>query len=182
MSSEEDASDLLRRIARRDETAMLTFYDRYFGLVAGYCRKVLGGDADEVIQDTFWQVWRRADQYDPDRAGVPTWLLLIARSRTIDALRRRGREMPFDPLEQLSEHTLVAPDDVPQAAETALEVSRVREAFHRLPSAQRTVLSATFFGGKTTQQIATQESVPVGTVKTRLRLALKRLRTELGGD
>jgi RNA polymerase sigma-70 factor (ECF subfamily) len=187
--SDQEGAALLGRIAAGDDAAMMAFYDRYFGLVAGYCRRMVSDreSADEAIQDTFWQVWRQASRYDPERAAVATWLLVLARSRCLDALRRLEREPPragepFSDAEDASDPPmarLAAPDDVEGLAEQRWTMAAVRRAFATLPEAQRETIRHVYFLGESAGRVADREGVPVGTVKTRLRLGLTKLRRVL---
>lgn len=180
--TDSEENTLIRRIAEGDQEAMMAFYDRFFGLVAGFCRRTIQdpGTADEVIQDTFWQVWRQSASYDAERARVSTWVLMMARSRCLDALRRSARVAPTDPWDDVPERLLAtAGDEVPAHVEGRLDQERVQAAFQTLPDAQRSVVLRVYLQGKTAQQVAEEQEVPLGTVKTRLRLALDKLRRVL---
>jgi RNA polymerase sigma-70 factor (ECF subfamily) len=171
---------LLRRIADGDQDAMMTFYDAYFGVVAGLCRRMVADRdaADEVVQDVFWHVWRHAASFDGGRAGVATWLLVLARSRALDALRRRGRHGDDTQFWEDLPPTAVpaAPDDVPAAVEHNLAREHLYRAFAQLPDVQREVIGSVYFRGRSAREVADRQQVPVGTVKTRLRLGLEKLR------
>jgi RNA polymerase sigma-70 factor (ECF subfamily) len=174
---------LLGRISQADQAAMMVFYDRHFGFVAGYCRKVLKdrAQADEVIQDAFLQVWRLASTYDPAKARPTTWLLVLARSRCLDALRRTGRRAEFEQLDAFETDAVACaeatpPDPTAVEAGRRLERARVRQAMASLPEEQRDALSAAYLLGMTAQQIAQARNIPLGTAKTRIRLGIRRLR------
>lgn len=173
----------LLRIAEGDQAAMMRFYDRFFGLVAGYCRRMLPDRelADEVIQDVFMRVWRSAERFDPERAGVATWLLVIARSRSVDALRVSRRTVSGDSWEELAVPP-AAPDDVAEEAAGRLEQESVRRAVAGLPDTQREALTMVYLEGLSGQEAAQRQQVPLGTLKTRLRLGLEKLRQVVGGD
>ncbi len=178
-----DGEAWLARIASGDQDAMLRFYDRYFGLVAGYCRRTLPDRelADEVIQDVFLMVWRSAARFDAERAGVATWLLVMARSRSVDALRKTRRTVAGESWEELAV-PVAAPGDVAEDAAGRLEQDAVRHAVARLPAHQREALTMVYLDGLSGQEAAKRQQVPLGTLKTRLRLGLAKLRDVLGGE
>lgn len=175
----EDA-DLLRRVAAsRDREAFAALFGRYAGRVKAFLIK--GGaspeQADEAAQDVMVSVWRRAEQYDPAKAAVSTWIYAIARNRRIDMIRRQTRPEP-DP-----EDPMFQPDPAPDPAAEAAAAgrdARVRAALESLSEDQREVVRLTFFSGLTQTEIAERVGAPLGTVKSRLRLALARLRAALG--
>lgn len=176
---------LVRRIADGDEHALGILYDRYADAVHGVALRVLrdATQARDVVEEVFWQAWRQASRWAPERGGVSTWLLTIARSRAIDrrrALVRRGEESSA-PLEQLAAEGADASRGVEES-----DLRRVlQEALDTLPPEQRDALELAYWGGLTQVEIAERTGQPLGTVKTRMRLALRKLRdrlTELGGD
>ncbi len=173
----------LARIAEGDQDAMMRFYDRYFGLVAGYCRRTIPDreSAEEVIQDVFLMVWRSAARFDAERSGVATWLLVMARSRSVDALRKARRSVAGDSWEDVAEPP-AAPDDVAEDAAGHLEQDAVRHAVAGLPAHQREALTMVYLEGLSGQEAAQRQQVPLGTLKTRLRLGLAKLRDVLGGE
>lgn len=183
--AEEADGVLLERIASGDEGAMLAFYDRHFGLVAGYCRTLIQdrGVAEEAIQDTFLQVWHLAERFDGDRSRVTTWLFVLARSRCLDRLRRIGRQTSMESLKADREVDTGAPGQVahetdPTGTEVLGRMDRdtVRSLLFSLPDEQRIALQAAYLLGWTADRIAKTQGVPLGTVKTRIRLGLRRLR------
>jgi RNA polymerase sigma-70 factor (ECF subfamily) len=186
---------LLRAIRDGDQTAMMTFYDRHFGLVAGYCRRLLrdATAAEEAIQDTFLQVWRRADTFDPERARPTTWLFVMARTRCLDALRRAGRRAELEVLapaeasdgpeaQELDAAAVGAADPTAQTVVTRLDGDRVRWALGQLPTPQRQALQAMYLLGMSATEVSVAQRVPLGTVKTRVRLGLRHLRGLLEVD
>ncbi len=179
-SPPEDAA-LLKAIAERDAGALADLHDRHAPLLLALVRRVLGSedDAEEIVQETFLQVWRQAPRYDPERASVSTWLVLIARSRAIDRARSRGvRARTEDSL--ALEPT--APDRSAAQVTAVLDHERrlrVRQALGGLPAEQRAVLEMAYFDGLTQREIAEHTGTPLGTVKTRTLLAMKKLRDEL---
>lgn len=162
---------LIERVAGGDRQAFAALYDRYAPRLLGLIVRILGiqGDAEDVLQETFLQVWRTAERFDSGRAPADVWLLLLARSRALDRLRRRV-PVAEAAIEQLS-------SDDPTAEVARQEDARLaREAVRRLPLEQRMVVELAFFHGLTHEEIAARLNTPLGTVKTRIRLGLNRLR------
>lgn len=183
MTDEEPAAELVARVAGGDVRAFERLYDRYAGLAFGLIRRVLADReaAQDVLQEVFWQVWKDARGYDPARGSVEAWLVMRARSRAIDRLRARRRtgERDVRPLDE----ALVAADPAAGDAASAAASRRVVEGLlARLPEPQRRVLELAFVGGLTQAEIAARTGEPLGTVKTRCRLALERLRGLLAGE
>jgi RNA polymerase sigma-70 factor, ECF subfamily len=166
---------LVRRVDEGDADALRLLYERYGGIVFGMTYRLLGDRqaAEECTQDVFVSVWQTARSYRPERARVGTWLLAIARNKAIDATRRRAAR-PVDPHEDIW-----LADEAPDAADvvsSADEAARIAAAMAELPDPQREALSLAYFDGLSHTEIAERLSVPVGTVKGRIRLALDRLR------
>ena len=176
---------LLRRVAVREEAALTELYDRYAPLLLAVVRRILGAaaEAEEVLQEAFFQAWLQADRYDPSRSSVSTWLVLIARSRALDRLRARRSH---DRAAAAPAADPVAPRHESSAGESRVLHSerreRVRGALAELPAEQREVLELAFFGGLSQSEIATTTGAPLGTVKTRALLAMKKLRQALRED
>jgi RNA polymerase sigma-70 factor (ECF subfamily) len=168
------------RIARGDPAALGELYDRYGRTVFGVLYRLLGAaePAEEVAQDAFHAVWRRAATYRPDRGSVRTWLLAIARNAAIDWRRTKGkrleREAAIDDAAELTEETRV--DD---RVIESLRAERVRAAVAALPDEQRVVLSLAFWSGLSQTEIAERTGTPLGTVKSRVRLGMSKLRERL---
>jgi RNA polymerase sigma-70 factor (ECF subfamily) len=172
------------RIADRRQDALGALYDRYAPLLLALTRRILGNpaDAEEVVQETLLQVWGQAGRYDPRRSSVATWLVLLARSRAIDLLRsRRVRERA---VEAAGEETLGvhASPEGPAAVWYEERRSRVLAALAQLPADQRHVLELAFFGGLSQREIADLTGTPLGTVKTRTLLAMRKLRQALRSE
>jgi RNA polymerase sigma-70 factor (ECF subfamily) len=171
---------LVARIARGDPAALGELYDRHGRTVFGALYRMLGAPepAEEVAQDAFHSVWRRADTYRADRGSVRTWLLAIARNAAIDWRRTKGRrsdrEAAIDEAAELVEEIRV--DDRVIAS---LRAERVRAAVASLPDEQRVVLSLAFWSGLSQSEIATRTRTPLGTVKSRVRLGMAKLRDQL---
>jgi len=181
--ADRSAADLIARIAGGDETAFSQFYDRYAGLAFGVIRRVLREKdaAEDVLQEVFWQVWREAPAYDPGRGSPEAWLVMRARTRAIDKVRSiRRKEQTF--VAPVAEGTARAdPEGREDPGLQAEDRELVEGALARLPEAQRRVIELSFFEGLTQVEIAARLREPLGTVKTRARLALERLRTIFGG-
>lgn len=164
--------DLLRRIEAGDRAALAELYDQHAPLVNALCLRILRdrAEAEEVLQEVFLQAWRQAGRYDPARGSVASWLAVIARSRALDRLRRRAarREAP--------EEAIPVEVEMPRAAEAIA----VRDALRALPPTQRRALELAYYEGLTQVEIAARTGEPLGTVKTRMRTALLRLREALG--
>ena len=183
----EDAA-LLLRVANGDEHALGALYDRWSPLVFSLCVHILGDDdeAEEAVEETFWQAWRQAGRFDTTRGGVTTWLTTIARSRALDRLRarRRRKEEAMSELSHSSrtavEATARREDDPARGAEAAERRALVRQALLGLPAEQREVLELGYFRGLSQTEIAEHTGQPLGTIKTRVRLAMEKLRDRLG--
>jgi RNA polymerase sigma-70 factor (ECF subfamily) len=171
--------DAVTRLARGDSEALATLYDRRGRAVYSLACRVLGDalEAEEVVQDVFAKAWRQAARYDPSRGTVVAWLLVMTRSRAIDRLRSR-RGLP--PLAGDSEQTLGVLSDPGAGPERAALSSeqrvRVRQALDRLPLVQRLAIELAFFEGLTHVEIADRLELPLGTIKTRIRLGLMKLK------
>src|SRR5438132_6313417 len=170
--------DLIRRMAGRDRDALAAFYDAYAPLAFGVLRRMLPPEeAAEVLQDVFWALWRGASDYDASRGTPEAWVTVRARSRGIDRLRSlRRRDEMF-----VTEPRLETADD-PSAGFGSLVEDRdtLRGALGALPPEQREVIRLAYFGGLTQSEIATRLGQPLGTVKTRMRLGMDRLRGLVG--
>jgi RNA polymerase sigma-70 factor, ECF subfamily len=178
---------LLRLVAERQPDALSELYDRFSPTLLALARRILGvsADAEEVLQEVFVQVWNRGERYDPARSSVSTWLVLIARSRAIDRLRgrkviERTREAGAQAAQDLGElHT--SPEAI-QNVLTRQRHERVRRELEALPPEQRQVLEMAFYEGLTQSEIAARAGLPLGTVKTRTLLAMKKLRNALRAE
>jgi RNA polymerase sigma-70 factor (ECF subfamily) len=177
---------LIQRIASQDENALGELYDRYANLIFTIAFNTLGEKqgAEEVTQDVFLRVWNKAESYDPNHSKVATWLGTIARYRAIDLLRNlrsRPEGHSVDP-QEVSPNFLVDPSNPESATHLALENENIRKAVKSLPDDQRQVLVWAYFRGYTHQEIAEKLDIPLGTAKTRIRLALQKLRGMLVED
>jgi len=177
-SIDDRIADLLNR---RDPGAIELLYDRYGRLAYSLAFRVLNdaGAAEDVVQEAFLAVWRRADSFDRERGGVRTWMASIVHHRALDRLRgRSGRNRSELPLEALPAHRSTSADSWEQVAEN-LERDEIRRALDALSPDQRETIELAYFGGFSQSEISTRLGVPLGTVKGRTRLALRRLRTTL---
>ncbi len=175
---------LLKRIAGGDQAALGQLYDRYVGLLHSLSKRVLGdaSDAEEVLQEVFLQVWNQAGRYDTARSSVSTWLVLITRSRSIDRLRsRQVKERTLAGLKQEKNTTHTSPEGT-GAVLLSQRQRRLHSELAELPAEQRQVLELAFFEGLTQSEIAASTGIPLGTVKTRTLLAMKKMRSALRSD
>jgi RNA polymerase sigma-70 factor (ECF subfamily) len=172
--------ELMRRVAAGDETALGELYDRFAPTLTALAHRILHDDADaeEVVQEIFTHTWNRADRYDPARSSVSTWLVLITRSRAIDRLRTRKVVDRTHDQVRLETPTHESPAGARDVQESERR-QRVRAAMHDLPSEQRQVLELAYYKGLTQGEIAAATEIPLGTVKTRTLLAMRKLRTAL---
>ncbi|HEX7101034.1 MAG TPA: sigma-70 family RNA polymerase sigma factor [Nitrolancea sp.] len=177
---ESDEGDILNAITRHDPDALVLLYDRYGRIAFGLAYRILGdaATAEEVVQDAFMSVWRRAEGFDASRGSCRSWLLSIVHNRAIDQLRgrfgkRRG-EIDFDALAPL-----LAGPDVWSEVLAGLRAETVRAALKSLPEEQRRAIDLAYFEGLTQQEIAERTGAPLGTVKSRMRLGLRKLHDEL---
>ncbi|HZJ44511.1 MAG TPA: sigma-70 family RNA polymerase sigma factor [Pyrinomonadaceae bacterium] len=172
---------LLKAIAGKDEKALSQLYDRYRVVLFGLLVRILNNreEAEDVLQEVFLQVWRRARDYDVDRGRPFTWLVTLARSRGIDRLRsvasreRVAAASARDPVEETSD----AIADAVRSEQRGI----VTSALSQLPEEQQRPLVLAYFDGLTQSEIAERLGAPLGTVKTRMRTGMLKLREVLGG-
>ncbi|HSB70541.1 MAG TPA: sigma-70 family RNA polymerase sigma factor [Candidatus Methylomirabilis sp.] len=180
--AQDDPVELIRQVARADREAFGRLYDRFAPLVFAFAVRVLGRrpEAEDLLQEVWLQVWRQAGSYRQDRGSPEAWISTITRSRAIDRLRSIRRR----------EQTIVSIQDPPESAAAGVAHSpsqesdarlTVRGVLTELPEAQRVVLELAYFEGLTQTEIATRLGEPLGTVKTRMRTGLERLRGLLAG-
>jgi RNA polymerase sigma-70 factor (ECF subfamily) len=171
-------ADLVRQMAAGDREAFAVFYDRYAPVVFPLILRIVRerADASDVLQEVFWEAWRDAPAYDSTRGSPEAWMVTRARTRAIDRIRstrRRGETF----VASLDEGIAAAPrGSGPDAAERAADRGTIMTALDRLPEAQREVIELAYYAGLTQTEIAERLKQPLGTVKTRIRLALERLR------
>ncbi|HYO41852.1 MAG TPA: sigma-70 family RNA polymerase sigma factor [Candidatus Limnocylindrales bacterium] len=197
-----DEAMLVRAVAGGSEEALAALYDRHVDGVHAVALRLTGdrGIAEEVVQETFLALWNRAELFNPEVASLGTWLRSIARNRTVDRLRAIGRRPPIVPLgspgdpddadaglSRLGPRAVVVGGAVPdpgpeEAAEAAAVRAGIRTALASMPETERTVIVLAYRDGLTQQEIAERLAWPLGTVKTRTRRALGRLRELLEAD
>lgn len=178
-----DDALLAARLARRDETALAEAYDRHAGAVLGVLRRLLDqGTAQEVTQDVFLRLWDRPEAFDPARAGLRAYLLVMARSRALDRLRAARATVPLH-TEDGEEWPLAdgRPGPVGRSEERA-QRDQVRVALSGLSDTHRETVERAYLRAESREEIALAMGVPVGTVKSRLSYALKYLKTQLGKE
>jgi RNA polymerase sigma-70 factor (ECF subfamily) len=167
-------------IARAQPGALAELYDRYSRMVYSLALSLVGdrATAEEITLDVFTRAWQKADTYRPDLAKVSTWLIAITRNHSIDILRRRGvrPEHRSEAWTSMSSFPDLEENNPEQVAELTFRQQRVRAAVAQLPQDQKQVLGLAYFAGYTHRQIAEELGLPLGTVKTRIRLAVQKLR------
>ncbi|MBA4168930.1 MAG: sigma-70 family RNA polymerase sigma factor [Chloroflexi bacterium] len=173
--------DLLEAIAWGDELSLASLYDRYHRLAFSLALRVVNdrGRAEDVVQDAFFSVWRKAGSYSVGRGSVKTWLTSIVRNRAIDVVRAR-RESDGDDEAVLLGLRDSSPSVIEQVT-ASLDRDTVRAAITVLPVEQRQVIAMAYFEGRSHSEIAGMTGLPLGTVKSRIRLGMHRLRDELVG-
>jgi RNA polymerase sigma-70 factor (ECF subfamily) len=171
--SAQETPALIRRLVAGDHEALGDLYDRYAGLVNALALRVLrdAAEAEDVVQEVFVQIWRQAGRFDPSRGSAEAWLCTMARTRALDRLRRRAarREEPG------AEMPGLGPVETPRNE----EAYAVRTALDGLSADQRRALELAYYEGLTQSEIAARLGEPLGTVKTRIRTAMIRLREAL---
>jgi RNA polymerase sigma-70 factor (ECF subfamily) len=175
--------ELMAWLAIRDIEAFESLYDRYGTLVYSTALRVVGDVhlAEDISQEVFLRIWRHPDRYEPQRGRFVTWLLSVTRNGAVDAVRSRGRRRRHELVSEQPERDLPTGDgpDPALMAELADERQRIRRALANLPAEQRQTIEMAYFGGYTQQEIAALLSEPLGTVKTRIRLGMQKLRAFL---
>lgn len=172
---------LVRRMVDSDETALGALYDQWSRALYSLVLHLLQDpdEAEDVVEETFWQAWRKASSYEPSRGAVSTWLLTIGRRRALDRLRARKRNREdLDARNVFADLPSSDPDPY-QDAENANLRESVRTALRGLPEEQRHPLELGYFNGLSQSEIAEVTGEPLGTVKTRMRLAMQKLREPL---
>ena len=175
---------ILAAIQDRDDAAVAVLYDRYGRLAFGLAYRMLGerGAAEDVVQEAFLNVWRRAGGFQSGRGGARPWLMSIVHNLAID--RRRGRfrrELTDVELDDVAYALQTDAEDTFATVAEGIDAEQVHVALKTLPNEQRHAIELAYFGGLTHQEIAERTGAPLGTVKSRMRLGLQRLRSSMGG-
>jgi RNA polymerase sigma-70 factor (ECF subfamily) len=172
---------LLALVAQGDQTAFAQLYDQMAPRVLGLVRRLLRDHAqsEEVTQEIFLEIWQNATRYDSSKGGASTWIMTMSHRRAVDRVRAsqssRDRDTKIGIRDYDAEY-----DNVSETVQTRIEHERVEKAMQRLTELQRQAVSLAYYGGYSHSEVATLLSVPIGTVKTRLRDGMIRLRDELG--
>jgi RNA polymerase sigma-70 factor (ECF subfamily) len=171
-SAAAEESALLQRIRQGDQTAMAELFDRYGRAVYSVALRILkdSGHAEDVMQEIFFQIWRNSDSFVQGRGSLGAWLVVVARNRSIDLLRRRK------PTDSVDDVVLASPCNLAEEAEHNAMMEKVRKVLQDLPAEQQRSMELAFFEGLSHAEIAERTGDPLGTVKTRIRLALITLR------
>lgn len=180
-----DEAELLARVAAGDERALGALYDRMAPVAYGLALRIIGDadGAEDTVQEAFLRVWRRADRYEVDRGAPRPWLLRLVRNVAIDHLRSRGARARAELRGGVHEHEHLPAPERPE--DLLLQKERrdvVRAALEALPAEQRRMIEIAYFEGLTHAQIAERERTPLGTVKTRIRDGVLRLRAGFTGQ
>jgi RNA polymerase sigma-70 factor (ECF subfamily) len=180
-----DDESLIRLVAVSRSEALSALYDRYNRLVFSMALHAVGdpATAEEITQDVFFRVWEKAGTYRMEQARVSTWLVSITRYRSIDILRQRGARPQLH--DDAGEALAAMPDSNPgpeDQADQTLEQRRVRAALAALPPEQRRSVELAYYGGLSHSEIASATGEPLGTIKTRIRMAMQKLRQMLRDD
>ena len=179
-SGEKTDLELIHGIVQANQEELSELYDRYARILLSLVYKILGSveEAEEVVVDVFSQVWQKGSTYQPERGRVDTWLFTMARSRAIDRLRKRQQQAKI--LDASTQQIQVSePQNTEDTCVITERKEQVQTALKQLPKEQHLVLELAYFGGLSKSEIAAKLNISIGTVKTRTRLGLKKLRTLL---
>ncbi|HEY3113454.1 MAG TPA: sigma-70 family RNA polymerase sigma factor [Gemmatimonadaceae bacterium] len=171
---------VVRRMAAGDSPALGVFYDRWSGEVYATAISIVrvAQDAEEVLEDTFWQAWTQASRFDASRGQVRSWVLSIARTRALDKLKSVTRRRE-DQLESAPPELLAKDGSADDRIVEEERISVLASALNQLPAAQREALEMAYFGGLSQTEIAECTGLAIGTIKTRIRLGMQKLRERL---
>jgi len=177
-------AELVARVSKGDKHALEELYDRYAAAAMGLALKMIGerNTAEEIVQEAFWRVWKRSSTFELGRGQFTAWLFGIVHNLAIDEMRRRKVRPNTISTDTEEDAILELPDHTVDVAETAFQTvtgEQVRMALVQLPDAQRSVIELAYFEGLTHQEIAARLNEPIGTIHTRARLALQKLRESL---
>ena len=179
-----DDEELMQRLAYRDLVAFRALHDRYGNLVYSAALRVVRDAqiAEDMVQEIFLRIWRKPESYVAQRGRFVTWLTSVTRNRAVDEVRSRGRRFRHEtasPEEQERELPSSEEDDPALTAELSDQRRLILAALTQIPAEQREIIELAYFGGLTQQEIAERLSQPLGTVKTRIRLGMQKLRAAL---
>lgn len=168
----------IAQVVEQDENALASLYDAMAGRVYGLALRITRNvqTAEEVVEDTFWQIWRQAPRFDPARGNATAWMLTMTRSRALDALRRVDPAMPDT---EFGEHEVDLADGPEEQLAHSQAGKQLNAALARLEPLPRQLVALAFFRGLSHEEIATHTGLPLGTVKSHIRRALIRLRDTL---
>ncbi|WP_093997259.1 sigma-70 family RNA polymerase sigma factor [Octadecabacter ascidiaceicola] len=160
----------------RDRTAFALLFDHFAPRLKGFIMRsgTGAGQAEEIVQEVMLTIWHKAEQFDPERAQVSAWVYQIARNRQIDVIRKENRPLP----EELGEDPSAEPD-ASQILAVEQEAGQLKDALLKLKPDQRDIIEKAYLGELTHQEISSQTGLPLGTIKSRIRLGLEKLRYEL---
>jgi RNA polymerase sigma-70 factor (ECF subfamily) len=179
-----DDEELMERLYQRDLEAFRALYERYGSLVYSTCLRIVRDApvAEDMVQEIFLRIWRKPESYLPQRGRFVTWLTSVTRNRAVDEIRSRNRRFRHEtasPEEQEREVPASETMDPALTAELSDQRRLIMAALEGIPADQRQVIELAYFGGLTQQEISERLSQPLGTVKTRIRLGMQKLRSAL---
>ncbi len=173
-----DEPEIIVRLRAKDQAALDVLYERYSGLVYALALRIVHqpADAEDVVIETFWQLWQQAADYNDERGQLRSWIVTIGRSRALDRLRSMRR----NPMAESEEFNQPVADDNPEQETWMSEQSSiVRRALVSLPTDQRQALELAYYHGLSQSEVAGKLGEPLGTIKTRMRLGMMKLRDQL---
>lgn len=176
--------ELMQRISQKDAEALECVYDRYERAVYSFAYRIVQDTmaAEEVVQELFLRVWNHAERYDQSQGKLSTWMFTITRNIAVDMLRRKSSRAPVDPTK---DETLRGIPDTKANTEEQVtlnwERQRIKEAMNELREDQKQVIESIYFQGLTQHEVSERYSIPLGTVKSRVRLAIRQLHKKLAG-
>ncbi|WP_424768241.1 RNA polymerase sigma factor [Paenibacillus sp. sgz302251] len=180
---QEEEQHLLRSISNGDAAALTRLYDRYEKTVYAFAYRFVGDAmlAEEIVQELFMRIWNHASRYDAAHGKVSTWMFAITRNIAIDQLRKRQNRTAIQTMDEAPLETLVDADGTPEEQYDKKWVGeKVKDAIQQLNDDQRQVLDLIYYQGYTHQEVSENKGIPLGTVKSRIRLAMKHLKDRLG--
>jgi RNA polymerase sigma factor (sigma-70 family) len=177
-----DDRQLMQLIMQKDPAALERLYDRYERVIYSFAYRIVKDSmaAEEVMQELFLRIWKNAEHFDPDKGRLSTWMFTVTRNIAIDHLRKRSSRMPQQTVEseelyQIQDNGTMTEDRV----EMQMIGEQVREALQQLSKDQQQVMDMIYYQGLTQQEVAQLAAIPLGTVKSRVRLAMKQLQKQL---